>query len=278
MMKVVIPAAGLGTRLLPVTKEIPKEMLPIFIKNSNGKTEVKPAIQLIFEELFDFGCREFCFIVGRGKRALEDHFSTDYNFVRQLKEKNKDDIAGHIEEFYRKIDDSTIVYINQPKPMGFGDAVYRAKVFTQNEPFIMHAGDDVIMSHKNDHFRRLEKSFQELDADAIFFVEEMADPREYGVIQGDEVSKNLYKIKEVFEKPKKPPTNLASIAVYMLKPIIYKALENVQPDINSEIQFADAIKTLLDWDCKVYAIKINKDEKRLDIGNPNSYMKVLMKS
>jgi len=275
-MKVVIPAAGLGTRLLPVTKELPKEMLPIFIKNSNGKMEVKPTIQLIFEELLDFGCREFCFIVGRGKRALEDHFSTDYDFIRQLKEKNKN-IAQHIEEFYRKIDHSSIVYINQPKPMGFGDAVYRAKVFTQNEPFIMHAGDDVIISHNNDHFKRLKKTFQDLDADAVFFVEEMEDPREYGVIQGDEISKNLYKIKDVFEKPENPPTNLASIALYMLKPIIYEALENVQPDINSEIQFADAIKILLDWNRKVYAIKINKNEKRIDIGNPEAYMKLLTK-
>ncbi|MEM5866902.1 MAG: sugar phosphate nucleotidyltransferase, partial [Candidatus Aenigmatarchaeota archaeon] len=124
--KAVIPAAGLGTRLLPMTKETPKEMLPIVVNRDNGTVCLKPMLQAVFEQLYSEGFREFAFIVGRGKRAIEDYFSPDYNFVEYLKRKNKNQSALELEEFYEKIKNSTIVFVNQPAPSGFGDAVHRA--------------------------------------------------------------------------------------------------------------------------------------------------------
>ena len=154
LKKAVIPAAGLGTRLLPITKELPKEMLPIVALMKNGQPCLKPMLQAIFEQLYEVGFREFAFIVGRGKRAIEDHFSPDEDFIRYLKNKNKKDIAQELQEFYNKINDSNLVFINQPKPKGFGDAVARASLFTGNEKFLMQAGDDLIISKNSNHLKR----------------------------------------------------------------------------------------------------------------------------
>jgi UTP--glucose-1-phosphate uridylyltransferase len=273
--KVVIPAAGLGTRLLPITKELPKEMLPLFFKGKGGKVYLKPMLQAIFEQLYDEGIREFGFIVGRGKRAIEDHFTPDYSFVEYLENKNKQELAGEMQEFYRKIGDSTIVFINQPKPKGFADAVYQAKVFTQNEPFLMHAGDDLVFSRNNRHLKRLMTIFEQLNADVAFLVEEVEDPRRYGVIIGNEIRPNVIEVEKVFEKPKHPPSNLASIAIYILKPIIYEAIKKVKPDNRGEIQLADAIQILLDWKRKIYALKLRPGERRVDIGTPDTYLETL---
>ncbi len=273
--KVVIPAAGLGTRLLPITKELPKEMLPLFFKGKDDKVHLKPMLQAIFEQLYDEGIREFGFIVGRGKRAIEDHFTPDYSFVDYLRNKNKPELAGELQEFYRKISASTMLFINQPKPKGFGDAVYQAKVFTQNEPFLMHAGDDLVFSRNNRHLKRLIKIFERYGADVAFLAEEVEDPRRYGVIIGNEIRPNVIEVEKVFEKPKHPPSNLASIAIYVFKPIIYEAIKKVEPDHNGEIQLADAIQILLDWRRKIYVLKLRPGERRIDIGTPETYLEKL---
>jgi len=121
--KVVIPAAGLGTRLFPATKEQPKEMLPIFSTATNGDVSVKPVVQMVFEQLYDVGFREFCYVVGRGKRGIEDHFTPDSNFVRLLEGMGKNGQATELEDFYEKLRTSTIMWVNQPEPKGFGNAV-----------------------------------------------------------------------------------------------------------------------------------------------------------
>ena len=273
--KVVVPAAGLGTRLLPITKELPKEMLPLFFKGKSGRVRLKPMLQAIFEQLYDEGFREFGFIVGRGKRAIEDHFTSDYSFVEYLKNKDKPELADELQEFYRKISDSTIIFINQPEPKGFADAVYQAKVFTQNEPFLMHAGDDFVFSKNNTHLKRMIKIFEQRNADVTFLVEEVEDPRKYGVMIGNAVEPYLFEVKRVIEKPKKPPSNLAVIALYVFKPVIYEAIEKVKPDKGGEIQLADAIQLLLNWQCKLYALKLRPGERRIDIGTPETYLETL---
>src|SRR5690554_484512 len=121
--KVVIPAAGLGTRLYPATKVQPKEMLPIFATASNGNMSVKPLVQLVFQELHKAGLKEFCFIVGRGKRNIEDHFTPDIDCIKNLTDKGKNGLANDLDDFYEKLRTSTIVWINQPEPKGFGNAV-----------------------------------------------------------------------------------------------------------------------------------------------------------
>lgn len=275
LKKAVIPAAGLGTRLLPITKELPKEMLPVVALTKNGQLCMKPMLQAIFEQLYDAGFKEFAFIVGRGKRAIEDHFSPDEDFIQNLKNKNKKDFAGELQNFYEKINNSTIVFINQPKPKGFGDAVDRAALFTGNEQFLIHAGDDLIISENNDHLKRAVKTYKEYNTDALFLIEEVADPRHYGVITGNEIKPGIFKVTNVVEKPEKPLSNLAIIAMYIFKPIIYHAIEKVKPDKNGEIQLTNAIKLLIDWNYKVYGLKLKHTEKRIDIGTAESYLQML---
>jgi len=275
LKKAVIPAAGLGTRLLPITKELPKEMLPVITLMKNGRICLKPMLQAIFEQLYDVGFREFVFIVGRGKRAIEDHFLPDEDFIQNLKTKNKKDIAEELQGFYQKLTESNVVFINQPKPKGFGDAVGRAALFTGNEEFLMQAGDDLIISKNNNHLKRAAKTFEEYDADTLFLVEEVPDPRKYGVITGKEIKRGIFKVTGIVEKPEKPPSNLAIIALYIFKPIIYKAIRKVEPDENGEIQLADALKLLIDWNCKVYGLKLKPNERRIDIGTAESYLEML---
>jgi UTP--glucose-1-phosphate uridylyltransferase len=275
LKKAVIPAAGLGTRLLPITKEFPKEMLPIAAQMKNGQLCLKPMLQTIFEQLYDVGFREYAFIVGRGKRAIEDHFSPDEDFIQYLKNKNKKDVAEELQEFYNKINNSKILFINQPKPKGFGDAVARASIFTGNEQFLMQAGDDLIISKNNNHLKKSIKTFENYDADVLFLLEEAPDPRNYGVITGKEIKRNLFQVTNIIEKPKKPPSNLAIVALYIFKPIIYKAISEVKPDKNGEIQLTDAFKLLVEWNCKVYGLKLDPTERRVDIGTAKSYTTML---
>jgi len=275
LKKAVIPAAGLGTRLLPITKELPKEMLPIVALMKNGQPCLKPMLQAIFEQLYDVDFREFAFIVGRGKRAIEDHFLPDEDFIQYLENQNKKDLADDLQDFYNKISDSNLVFINQPKPKGFGDAVGRAASYTANEKFLMQAGDDLIISKNNSHLKRAVETFENLNADTIFLVEEVPDPRNYGVITGKEIKPGIFQVTSIVEKPKKPPSNLAIVALYIFKPIIYKAISEVKPDENGEIQLADALKILVDWNCKVYGLKLNSTEKRVDIGTAESYLAML---
>lgn len=276
--KVVIPAAGLGTRLLPVTKEMPKEMLPIFVKNKKGETFLKPILQVIFEDLYGFGFREFCFVVGRGKRAIEDHFTSDHGFVEFLKKRGKNGLTEGLEQFYNKLDSSTIIFVNQPQPRGFGDAIYKARSFTGMESFLVHAGDDLIASDNNDHLKRLLKVHESRNSDVTFLVEEVKDPTKYGVIVGDEVDKGIYRIKEVVEKPSKPPSNLAIIAIYIFKSKIYDAIQNIGLDENLELQLTDAIQNLAVQNSNIYAVKLGKDEKRLDIGTTDAYKSILQEA
>jgi len=275
LKKAVIPAAGLGTRLLPITKELPKEMLPIVALMKNRQPCLKPMLQAIFEQLYDVGFREFAFIVGRGKRAIEDHFSPDEDFIQYLKNKKRNDLAEDLQEFYNRINNSKIIFINQPKPKGFGDAVNRAHIFTGNEKFLMQAGDDLIISKNNNHLKKAAKTFEKHDADTLFLLEEVPDPRNYGVVTGKETEPNLFQITNIIEKPKKPPSNLAIVALYFFKPIIYKAISEVKPDKNGEIQLADALKLLVEWRCKVYGLKLKPTEKRIDIGSAESYVAML---
>jgi len=275
--KVVIPAAGLGTRLLPATKEMPKEMLPIFTVGVKGRVRLKPMLQAVFEQLYDVGFREFYFIVGRGKRAIADHFAADYNFVKVLRREKKRDLAGELEEFYRKVGVSSVVFVNQPEPKGFGDAVLRARPFIE-ENFLVHAGDTHIVSPGHPHLTRLIGIHEELKADATFIVQEVEDPRQYGVMEGNKKVKDVYTVRKVVEKPEKPPTKLAIMPIYAFNTSIFKALEAISPGKGGEMQLTDGIQMLIDWGLKVLAVKLEPHMIRLDIGNPESCWEALNRS
>jgi len=174
--KVVVPAAGLGTRLFPATKEQSKEMLPIFSKTVNGDMSVKPVVQMVFEQLYDAGLREFCYVVGRGKRGIEDHFMPDANCIKNLEGMGKSGQASDLEDFYQKLDTSTIMYVNQPEPKGFGNAVLMTQPFVQNEQCLVHAGDSCIISKDMDYLKKLLHAYEKFNADAAFITLEIENP------------------------------------------------------------------------------------------------------
>ena len=275
LRKAVVPAAGLGTRLLTATKEMPKEMLPIFSRGAGGSLVLKPMLQAIFEQLYDAGFREFCFIVGRGKRAIEDHFNKDSGFLTFLRARGKGHLASELEDFYAKIDDSVIIFINQPEPRGFGDAVLRARPFTSDEPFLVHAGDDLVLSEENSHIKRLVSAFSTRRADAVFFIEEVENPSAYGVVSVEPLGEGLYKVLDIVEKPERPPSNLATIAIYVFSPAIYDAIRRTKPDKTGEIQLTDAIRLLVREGRPIYALELLEGERRVDIGTPEGYWRAL---
>ena len=268
--KTVITAAGMGTRLLPYTKETPKEMMPIYSNTKAGQVVLKPILQVIFESIYDFGLRDFCFVVGRGKRSIEDHFLTSdkNNSSNQRKE---------LLDFFSKIQKSNLLYVQQSSAKGFGDAVYKGKSFAENDNFLLHAGDDVILSKNNNHLKRLEEAFFKHDADMAFLVARIKDPRKYGVIEGKKARDGVIMVKNLEEKPEKPKSNLAVIATYIFKPLIFVELKKVKPDKKGEIQLADAIQSIIKMR-KTVAIELKPNEKRIDVGTPESYINCLKDS
>ena len=262
--KCVITAAGTGTRLLPFTKENPKEMMPIYAKNKNEMV-LKPILQEIYESILDFGINDFCFVVGRGKRTIEDHFLTSEK--ESLQNNN-----SSMKSFFQKVRKSNIIYVQQSIPRGFGDAVAKSKFFVDKDDFLLHAGDDVILSPNNEHLQRLEKAFFEYDADMAFLVTEVDDPRSYGTIQGKEIKKGIIKVDSLEEKPKKPKSKLAVIAIYIFKSSIFTILQKTKPDKKGEIQLADAVKSVIN-NGNTIAVKLKNNERRIDVGTPESYIK-----
>lgn len=272
--KVVIPAAGLGTRLLSATKEQPKEMLPVFARDRGGSMCVKPLVQLIFEQLFDLGIRKFCFVVGRDKRALEDHFTPDTSFILELNHRGKGNQADELTAFYSRIRDSTILWVNQTSPLGFGHALLQARSFIADESFLVHAGDTYIISNKSPSVpERLVEEHTKSLADATLTLQEVKDTRQYGV--AEVTSENDLSVKRVEEKPPRPRSNLAIMPLYIFKPQIFNSLQRTTADSRGEVQLTDAIQRLIDSSHKVRAIRLQEDDIRLDIGTPETYWDAL---
>jgi UTP--glucose-1-phosphate uridylyltransferase len=273
--KVVIPSAGLGTRLLPATKQQPKEMLPLLLGGIEGKLCLKPLLQVVFENLFNADFREFHFITGRGKRSIEDHFTVDNDFLKYLKTRDNTDSIKELSAFYEKIRKSSIIFINQPEPRGFGDALYCARLSIGKDNFLVHAGDDLIISEANQYLLEMIRVFEDKKAAAVFCAEEVDDPTKYGVVIGEEVENNTILVKKVIEKPLVSPSKLAIVAVYLFTPEIFDAIAQTPIDSNNEVQLTNAIQRLVEKGRPVYAVKLDAKEKRIDIGSPLSYFQAL---
>ncbi len=269
--KAVIPAAGMGTRLLPATKEQPKEMLPVFSRGSDGGLCVKPLLQLVFEQLFSVGIRDFCFIVGRGKRAIEDHFTPDISYVERLRGTGRKEKADELSSFYDMIEVSTLYWINQPKPRGFGDAVLKAESFAGDDDFLVLAGDTLIVSDENWHLRRCIQRKVKGGDDATLVVRRVEDPKRFGVIRSRKSGRNEYIVLEAIEKPKKFVSNLALMPVYSFDSSIFGALKKVKAGVGDEIQLTDGIQNLVKSGKQVRAIELSKDAVWVDVGTPESY-------
>lgn len=251
------------------TKEQPKEMLPVFAIG-NGELCLKPMLQLIFEQLYDFGIRDFFFVVGRGKRAIEDYFTPDILFVRSLKEKGKSSQASQLEELYNRIRDSNICWTNQPEPLGFGHAVLEAKPFMTDEPFLVHAGDTYLLSEQNNLLKRLVETYHSSNAEAVLTLQKVGHPKQFGVAETDEHGLTI-KVARVEEKPDRPRSDMAIMPLYLFKPSIFDALQSIDPGKGGELQLTDGVQKLIDQGKDVSAIKLDQRDLWLDIGTPETY-------
>lgn len=252
--KAVIPAAGLGTRFLPVTKAMPKEMLPIIDK---------PTIQYIVEEAVNSGITDILIITGHNKKSIEDHFDRAIELELNLKKNNK-------HELFKMVDDITnlanIHYIRQKEPKGLGHAILCAKAFVGNDPFAILLGDDVVHA-KKPALKQLIEQYNELNSSIIGVQEvEKEETCKYGILNGEKIDKSLYSVKGLVEKPlpDEAPSNIAILGRYVLTPKIFEILENTDVGKNGELQLTDALETL-SLEEKVYSYIF--EGKRYDIGD-----------
>jgi UTP--glucose-1-phosphate uridylyltransferase len=185
------------------------------------------------------------------------------------------ELVEELTDFYERVSRSNIVFVNQPEPRGFGNAVFHAKHFAGKAPFLVYAGDDLIISKKNQYLQRLMRVFESHNADAVLYVKKVKDPQRYGVVAGRKVEDHLYRVERIEEKPITPLSHLAIIAVYVFSSKIYGAIEKTVPDSNNEIQLTNAIQNLITDKHEVYALELGNDEKRIDIGTPESYWRLL---
>jgi UTP--glucose-1-phosphate uridylyltransferase len=276
--KAVIPVAGLGTRLLTATKEQPKEMLPLFSVDGSTNLCLKPIVQLIFEQLYNNGIREFCFVVGRGKRIIEDHFTPDYDFLEQLKSLGKDQEARNLADFYNKVETCTIYWTNQPRPLGFGHAVLAGESFADNDEFIVHAGDSLVIPLNSRYVNRMINVSNQNAVVPTLVVARVEKPSNYGIVDlADSVAEHPV-ISDVEEKPANPKSNLAIMPMYLLNKKIFKYLKSIGPGIKNEIQLTDAIRLFIKEGNTMTATFLGKNESCIDIGSPNEYYKALNRS
>ncbi len=268
MTKVVITAAGKGTRLLPFTKEMPKEMMPIFSNTFTKEKVVLPLLQYVFEQLYSMNFRDYCFVVGREKRSIEDHFTPHETYLRDLNGAYKKMMS----KFYQKLEKSHLVWINQNRPLGFGDAVKRSERYVGKEDFIVHAGDVTILSNnKHPVLRLIETAKKYPDAKAILLCKKVTDSKRYGVPTVKKISNKLFNVMSVEEKPNKPKSDFGILPIYYFKSDIFSCLKKIKPGKGKEFQLTDAIQKLIEEKHKVLTITLDKNEEEIDVGTVLSY-------
>jgi UTP--glucose-1-phosphate uridylyltransferase len=260
--KAIIPAGGLGTRFLPATKVMPKEMLPILDK---------PAIQYIVEEGIGSGIKNFIIVTGKNKSIIEDHFDTCPELLNFLKSKKKEDL---IEDISKVVKAANFMYVRQKEPLGLGHAVWTARHVIGREQVAVFLPDDIITSTVPTMGHMIKIAQQE-KCNVVAVQEVPIDEvSRYGVIGiRKQFSPNLFQVKELVEKPSiaEAPSNLAIVGRYVLSPGIFDVLEEQRIGTGGEIQLTDAIQTLLLSGEKVFAYKIQGN--RYDTGTPFGLLK-----
>lgn len=257
--KAIIPAAGLGTRFLPATKAMPKEMLPIVDK---------PTIQYIVEEAIASGIEDIIIVTGKGKRAIEDHFDNAFELEKNLLEKRKFELLEEVQRTSNLVD---IHYIRQKEPKGLGHAVWCARKFIGDEPFAVLLGDDIVQAEVPCLLQLIE-TFDQVQRSVIGVktvpLEEIG---RYGVIVPGAREGSLYDIRGVVEKPlpDDAPSNIAVMGRYILTPRIFEFLENATAGAGGEIQLSDAIQKLVETEG---AVANPFDGIRYDVGEKLGYI------
>ncbi|WP_271399253.1 UTP--glucose-1-phosphate uridylyltransferase GalU [Salinicoccus roseus] len=257
--KAIIPAAGLGTRFLPATKAMPKEMLPIVDK---------PTIQYIIEEAITSGIEDIIIVTGKGKRAIEDHFDHNFELEESLRKKGKYSLLERL-SYTNNVD---IHYIRQKEPKGLGHAVWCARKFVGDEPFAVLLGDDIVNA-ETPGIKQLINEYEKTKK-SIVGVQKVPphDVNKYGIVEVNSKSEPLYNVTKLIEKPQPDETasNLAIMGRYVFTPEIFKYLERFRIGSGGEIQLTDAIQSLNDAD-GVLAYKF--DGKRYDVGEKLGFLK-----
>ncbi|MPW27189.1 UTP--glucose-1-phosphate uridylyltransferase GalU [Alkalibaculum sp. M08DMB] len=258
--KAVIPAAGLGTRFLPATKAMPKEMLPIVDK---------PTIQYIIEEAIASGIEEILIITGRSKKSIEDHFDKSVELELELKEKGKDDLLKIVEDISEMVN---LNYVRQKEPKGLGHAILCAKTFVGNEPFAVLLGDDVVYNDEKPALKQLIDIYDEKQG-SVLGVQSVKreDVNKYGIVSGNNIGTRLYTVDDLIEKPsiEEAPTNVAILGRYIINPEIFEILEHTEKGAGGEIQLTDALKELAKKE-SMYAYDF--EGKRYDVGNKLGFL------
>lgn len=260
--KAIIPAAGLGTRFLPATKAMPKEMLPIVDK---------PTIQYIVEEAIESGIEDIIIVTGKHKRAIEDHFDNNFELEENLAKKGKFELLEKVKE----ISNVDIHYIRQKEPKGLGHAVWCARKFIGKEPFAVLLGDDIVEANPPG-LRQLIQQYEETEC-SIVGVQQVSEEEtdRYGIVDPISTEGRRYKVHHFVEKPKlgTAPSNLAIMGRYILTPDIFKFLDKHQIGANDEIQLTDAIQ-MLNEEQDVFAYDF--EGTRFDVGEKFGFVKTTL--
>ncbi|MEH7331179.1 UTP--glucose-1-phosphate uridylyltransferase [Neobacillus drentensis] len=258
--KAIIPAAGYGTRTLPITKVLPKEMLPIC---------GRPAIDFLVEEAIKSGIEQILVVVSRSKNMILDYYDRSVELETYLEEKDKKHLLKEI-----SLPDVHFQYVRQQYPRGLGDAVLLGKHFVGKEPFAVLLPDEIILSEKNEPLKQLIDLFSVYKRNVIGVKKISASElKNYGVIQPETLKDNQYIIKDIVEKPQEsPPSDLAVIGRYIFDSEIFRYLENVKPGAAGEIQLTDAIKAMAN-DYPSYGLEI--DGMCFDIAKSSEYVALI---
>ena len=260
--KCLFPAAGYGTRFLPATKAVPKEMLPVI---------TKPLLQFGVEEALSAGITNMAIVTGRGKRAIEDHFDNSFELESQLVGTSKEHYLKEIKEVIKK---STFTYVRQKQMLGLGHAILTGKPLIGNEPFAVILADDLCDCNEKSVISQMIEIYSQHQCSVVAIEEvPMNQTHKYGVIAGKLVknSINTYQVSDMVEKPKEKdaPSNMAIIGRYILTPDIFNILEKIKPDKSGEIQITDALNMQAKQG-KVVAYKFKG--KRFDCGSVKGFL------
>jgi UTP--glucose-1-phosphate uridylyltransferase len=260
LRKAVIPVAGLGTRFLPATKTVPKELLPI--------VDI-PSIQYVVQEAVDAGIEEIIFVTGRGKDGIEDHFDDAPELEQVLADRGQPEMV----KMLRRIAEMTeVVSVRQKKPLGLGHAVLCARDLVGAEPFAVMLADDLIDS-ETPCIRQLSDIFERTDESVVALMEvPETEVQQYGIIKGKVLKERLYQIEATVEKPpaKEAPSRMAIIGRYVLRPEIFSILQKLPPGKGGEIQLTDGLAQLV-RERKVYGCEFLGD--RYDIGDKFGFVR-----